>query len=306
MKLHHSEQGAHWYASDGSPHHDADMRVARKLGLLYSVTTALKMWPKDFLEKWKIGQAIEIALDERRKNPLLTDADIGQMTVNRMETDLDAAAEWGRTTHGMFEHYALHQKFPKTITEDFQPWCEPIEKWFSAHVVKVLFSEKVMVNKVVGYAGTCDLGIISKHWGFAICDFKRRGFRDGRGNYYPTDPVQMEAYARCQPDGQYPDSIVSIAVNRDHPEVESMLWPHENRDAYWRKFLCCFDLLCMVKNYRPPHQHELPMAVDPTPPPPKAKTKRPRAKRFKGPKPVQMEFQNEEPFYYALYSQILI
>lgn len=306
MKLNHSEQGAHWYASDGSPHHDADLRVARKLGLLYSVTTALKMWPKDFLEKWKMGQAIEIALDERRKNPLLPDQDIGQMTVNRMESDLDSAAEWGRTIHVMFEHYAIHQKFPDTVTEDFQPWCEPISNWFSTHVEKVIFAERVMVNREVGYAGTCDLGIASKHWGFALCDFKRRGFRDGRGTYYPTDPMQMEAYARCNPDGKYPDSIVSIAVNRDQPEVESMLWPHEKREFYWKQFKCCFELLCMVRNYRPPLQYELQVAVESIQLPPKVKTKRPRARRFKGSKPVQMEFPNEVVFYYGPPNPILL
>jgi hypothetical protein len=137
----------------------------------------------------------------------------------------------------------------------FDPYRVEIEKWFSENIIKVHFAEEVLVNSDLGYAGTCDLLADTKQWGTAVCDFKRRGFREGKPNVYDTDPVQLRAYAQVC--GRPYDSLVTIAVNRDTPQIFNHVWPAKNYENCWRKFIACLEMTVLLKNYRPQAQFAL-------------------------------------------------
>lgn len=246
------EKSAHWYTVDGEPRHDSNLRDARKDNLFFSVTTVLKMWPRDMLDAWKQKNIVEKCIE----NPIGKDEspeNYKQRIAQIASDELAAAAAWGRQIHRMFEYYGQTGTFKDDIPEEFQPYIQPITDWFSENVKKVIFTEQILTNKDVGYAGTCDIAIESTNWGRAVCDFKRRGFYRGKPNVYDTDPMQLEAYARCLP--WKADNLVSVGVNRDAPEIVSHVWKPENRETFWKKFQVCFNMCCMAKNYAPMIQY---------------------------------------------------
>jgi len=251
---------AHWYHADGTPAHDSDLRGARKQNLFFSVTTILKMWPKTALDAWKIKNAVETCLANPIQENESHTAYKDRIAI-KIDTALSDAAEWGREIHRLFESYATTGKFPDGVAEQFLDYLPCIEAWFKEHVDSVLWSEKVLVSQEYGYAGTCDLAIKSKKWGTAICDFKRRGFYEGKMSTYDTDPMQLVAYSKC---ADFPvDTLVSVGINRDEAEVANHVWQPKKYEDYWAKFLACYKFTCVVKNYMPQIQYELPFTTQP-------------------------------------------
>lgn len=251
------KSSAHWYRADGSPSHDSDLRDARKNNLYFSVTSILKAWPKDMLDAWKLKNVVNLCIENPiKKRPKETPAQYQQRIADLASAQLNEAAQWGRTIHAMFEQYAKTQTFPE-VEDTFKPYAPKIEEWFSENINEVILSEQILVSKDFGYAGTCDLVADTKHWGVAVCDFKRRGFYRDKPNTYDTDPMQLEAYARCLGFGT--ESLVSVGVDRDEPRIASVQWPQHKHEEYWTKFIACYKMTCLSKNYMPQIQFELPI-----------------------------------------------
>src|SRR5690606_18937040 len=98
------ESGGHWYREDGTPEFDADLRRARKEGLLPSSTTILKTLPKPALDTWKQTQAILAALTLPRLEGEDLDS-FAQRVVKDMNQATSVAANFGTNIHAEIERF---------------------------------------------------------------------------------------------------------------------------------------------------------------------------------------------------------
>ena len=168
MKLFNPEN-AHWYRRDGEPLHSVlsakgslqtatmrptTLRDARKLGLLPSVTNVLGVINKPELVEWKMTQAVLAALTLPRQEG----EDLGvfaKRVVEDAQSQVRTAVDFGSAFHAGAEQVA------KTLevdpAEPYAAWLNLHRDWFQANCVRLLWTERVLVNTELGYAGTADL-----------------------------------------------------------------------------------------------------------------------------------------------------
>src|SRR5512143_2307474 len=183
MKLFNSEN-AHWYQPDGEPLHSVPsakgelrpttLRDARKLGLLPSVTNVLGVINKPELVEWKMTQAVLAALTLPRKEG----EDLGvfaKRVVEDAQSQVKGAAEFGSAFHAGAEQVA------KSLEVDpagaYAAWLNLHRDWFQANCVRPVWTERVLVNDELGYAGTADLLIEHQAHGLTLVDYKTQGMR---------------------------------------------------------------------------------------------------------------------------------
>src|SRR5690606_19007491 len=114
-----SESG-HWYAQDGRPCYQqvtrggalrgTDLRDARKLGLVPSVTTVLSVLAKPALETWKVKQGILAALTLPRDADEPDDVYLARVLTDSKQQAI-AAAEEGTRIHDACECAVKGQPF---------------------------------------------------------------------------------------------------------------------------------------------------------------------------------------------------
>jgi hypothetical protein len=171
-------ESLHWYYSDGRPAYEVpnadgskminpDVRHARKLGLLPSVTTVMRVLAAPALERWKREQFALSALTLTR---LPNEPD--QQFLRRLEEDSKAWAA-KRADEGTRLHAAIEQAF---AGQSFDPA-------FADHVALV----RTKLDQLpLGFVG----------------DFKSKDTLDGkmeRDLFYDEHVMQLAAYARALP-----------------------------------------------------------------------------------------------------------
>jgi hypothetical protein len=250
------ESGGHWYRPDGTPCHtvigkngverNTTLADAKKLGLFPSVTTILKMWPKDNLNEWRIEQAVLAAVTLPRLENEPLDAFVG-----RACADAGRQLEEARVFGNLF-HDAVHRYHTtgEVVTGRVGPWLNEYIAWAKENIVRVDFSERVLVGP--GYAGTCDLKALMADGHTAIIDFKTQRIReDKKPNFYDTWAMQLAAYDACSP----ADQLVSVVINAEKPEPPRVrIWPESEAREAWTLFRGCFEFWKLVKNYNPTHE----------------------------------------------------
>src|SRR5215472_7381204 len=178
MKL-FSPDSTHWYQRDGAPLHSVPslkgeprpttLRDARKLGLLPSVTNVLGVIAKPELVEWKMTQAVLAALTLPRNEG----EELGvfaKRVVEDAQSQVRGAAEFGSAFHAGAEHVA------KTLEVDptgpFAAWLNRHRDWFQANCVRMVWTERVLVNLELGFAGTADLLVEHQAHGLTLVDYK--------------------------------------------------------------------------------------------------------------------------------------
>ena len=154
----------HWYTKDGQSRYDADLRTARKEGLLPSVTTIDKIIANEGLEQWKINQVIMSALTLPRESTLYDDGWLDDESdaeyINRIKADsmeqARKAARMGTVLHHLAERYASNKDlFFAGRRQDVWACFAPVKKWINNNIVKNPdYCETVLVGN--GYAGKAD------------------------------------------------------------------------------------------------------------------------------------------------------
>lgn len=159
-----SAESVHWYRQDGGPQYTVKakdgsdrpttLRDARKMNLVPSVTTVLKIAAKPGLEAWKQEQMLLAAMTLPRRDGENEQAFIARVVADSKETG-KRAAERGTRVHESIErwfggqktveHVAIAKSFEEAIfthfkTHPMQPW--QIERSFSSNL---------------GYGGKIDL-----------------------------------------------------------------------------------------------------------------------------------------------------
>ncbi len=257
MKLFNPEN-AHWYRRDGEPLHSVPalsggnmrpttLRDARKFGLLPSVTNVLGVISKPELVEWKMTQAVLAALTLPRRESEGEDA-FAKRVVEDAQSRVRTAADFGSAFHAGAEQVA------KTLEVDpagpYAAWLNHQRAWFQANCVRLVWTERVLVNGELGYAGTADLLIEHQQHGLTLVDYKTQGVKPGNSaRAYGSWCQQLAAYRRAI--GK-PMACMNVIVNSTEPSaLVEHVWSEEELDSAWECFQAALVIWRNEKSYDP-------------------------------------------------------
>lgn len=253
--------GDHWYERSGKPCYEqttqkgglraTDLRDARKLGLVPSVTTALAVVAKPNLEQWKREQSVMAALTLPRR-----ESESEKSWLYRIDQDSQAqakaAAEEGNKIHDAIEQY-FKDGYPSTgpYIKHVRATRAEIERLFPG--VSDWTAEKSFASED-GFGGKVDLhsparGIVIDFKG-KDGDFTEVG-KDGKPKKLAYDQHwQLAAYQRGL--SLKPAPCANIFVSRTHPgKVKSHVWTPDDIAQGWQVFSAALALWKALKNYDP-------------------------------------------------------
>ena len=223
------------------------MRDARKLGLLPSVTNVLGVINKPELVEWKMTQAVLAALTLPRN----AGEDLGvfaKRVVEDAQSQVKGAAEFGSAFHAGAEQVA------KSLEVDpagpYAAWLNLHRGWFQANCVRVVWTERVLVNVELGYAGTADLLVEHQAYGLTLVDYKTQGVKAGKiARAYGAWCLQLAAYRRAI--GR-PMACLSVIVNSTEPTAPvERVWSEEELRAGLESFEAALVIWRNEKGYDP-------------------------------------------------------
>ncbi len=256
-----TNQPSHWYYPSGESCYEVPMASkkgqmrpttladAKKMGLLPSVTTIMRLLDKPALTSWRIEQAVLASLtlpaiagesmDDRARR-IIRDAD----------DQVEKAATVGHLCHAAIEQYVLHGV--TVVDPTIAPLLQPFTEWWKFNCVKLHYCERVVVHPGFGYAGRLDCKAEIRDRGICVIDFKTRKPSGGSLRTYPEDGLQLSAYREADAmNAPLADSCLSILINSQEPGLHIHEWP---KDEIVRQFKCfgkLTELWQMVKNYNP-------------------------------------------------------
>jgi hypothetical protein len=113
----------------------------------------------------------------------------------------------------------------------------------------LVWTEKVLVNTELGYAGTADLLMEHQAYGWMLVDLKtQRAGRRGM-NPYPSWVYQLAAYRRAMGDRV---ACMNLIINSEEPGTPvEHLWSEEELEEGWRAFEAAQVIWRTEKNYDP-------------------------------------------------------
>ena len=261
MKL-FSPDKAHWYQRDGVPLHSVlsakgslqtatmrptTLRDARKLGLLPSVTNILGVIAKPELTAWLQEQAVMAALTLPRLAGETEDA-FAKRVVEDSLTTRDGAADFGTAFHNGAERVA------KTLEVDPQhpaaAWLQHYRVWYQGNAALLNWTERVLVNRTIGYAGTADLFIEHAVHGPVLVDLKTMKVKPGaKASPYKSWCYQLAAYRKAL---GLPVKCMNLIVNsvEPAPPIEHV-WSDAEMELGADAFEAAHKLWTIEKGYAP-------------------------------------------------------
>ena len=262
------DSGGHWYTQDGKPCHTVigkttgkprptTVRDARESDppLLPSVTQVLKVIAKEQLVNWRIQQGILAALTLPRE-PGETEDSFARRVVEDMNAQSSKALDVGSLIHNACESYL---KGHKPALGSYEPLFEPVKEWLDKNIQEVYAAESVLVNPLVGYAGTVDLVAEVREVGPAILDFKTQTVkRDAKGTlkpvFYEEWALQLAAYREAwifaKTGRLETGSLISVVISTSEPmEVAHKVW--DDPDSHFKAFCAAHALWVWQKGYNP-------------------------------------------------------
>ena len=242
-----SESG-HWYTQEGEPMYtiigvngkerNTNLRDARNLGLVPSVTTIIGMIAKPSLENWKIDQALKSAITLKQLENETFNAFLYRCKNDAKSIGLNAAKE-GTKIHAMIEKGFLGgtKSKPYKIIKEWLDENYPDEEWIA--------EDSFCADS--GYGGKIDL--YSKSGIFV--DFKTKDNLEGKDPsklVYDEHGMQLSAYAQgCGFDNP---QRVSIFVDRkDTGLISCHIWDDESHERHLNMFNSILTYWKLVKNY---------------------------------------------------------
>jgi len=257
-----SQSGGHWYSVTGVPVHtvvgangrerSTNLRDARKLNLLPSVTTILRILDKPQLNDWKVQQAVVAAVSTARLDGE-TDESFAERIMLVAAEPMTAAQDFGTALHDLMEKRAMSRDALRSPLVDVNlvPWFPFIEEFY-ADVSEVLLCESTVVGN--GYAGRIDL--LARHHsidGLVLNDFKTSKWKRGKAGFYDDHARQLAAYARILED-QYCEPVTcrNVGINSLAAEpFQFRVWTHEERQHADLVFQQTLRLWQLITGYRP-------------------------------------------------------
>lgn len=242
-----SAESVHWYRQDGGPQYTVPakdgserpttLRDARKMNLVPSVTTVLKIAAKPGLEAWKLEQMLLSSLTLPRVENETEQAFIARIVADSKETG-KRAAELGTRIHESIEGWFSGKKDVEHRSSAVA-FEEAVLKHFQTHPDQPWRTERSFASPM-GYGGKVDLYCIPD--GNApvgiVLDAKSKDFGpDDKVDAYDEHLMQLAAYrhglgvphARC----------ANVFISRTHPGVIKIIeWSEEELRTGWEMFQC--------------------------------------------------------------------
>ena len=253
----YASDSGHWYTKEGETAYTQETKSgpnkgkarnttigdARKLGLVPSVTTVLKIVAKPQLEEWKVNQGILAALTYPATEQERSDDKLFLAAVKRdaREHAIKAAQE-GARIHGIVERY-----FRSEYNLEGEILV-PLVKAMQEHDVCGKWEPEKSFASPLGYAGKVDLH--SKSNGLVV-DYKTKDgdeekFKKVKG--YDGELGQLAAYAHGL--GMSDARLINIFISRTHPGVIKIHeWTKEESEWGWQYFQDCFALWKTQKRF---------------------------------------------------------
>ena len=163
---------------------------ARKLNLIPSVTTILRILDKPALNDWKVTQGVLAVMTSKQNPGEELDAFIHRVLQVERVQDQEAAGarDKGTAIHAALEAYFTGQE----VHEDMRPWIGPAAEAIAARG-KLVAAEKILVGD--GFAGKTDL-IQESPACWWIVDYKTTKKLPEKGAW-PEAILQLAAYAKA-------------------------------------------------------------------------------------------------------------
>lgn len=240
-----ASESTHWYELDGKPRYTVKakdgsnrpttLRDARKMNLVPSVTTVLKIMAKPGLEAWKLEQMLLAALTLPRKSDEPEQEFISRIVADSKE-QAKQAAERGTRVHESIEswyggnkdveHIDIAKAVEESVFDHFK--THPFQKWKVEH----------SFASPLGYGGKIDLFCDpDEHAPYGIViDTKTKAFDDPEDvSGYDEHLLQLAAYrhglglpnARC----------ANVFASVTKPGLVKVFeWPEEDLKRGWEMF----------------------------------------------------------------------
>ncbi len=251
------DQSAHWYSRDGTPQHDADLRVARKQGLYGSVTSIDKdSFPNPFLEQWKMTQLVQACVDNQR----MPHEDVDQYAQRIYDISNNKArnaADFGKEIHDAVDRY------PEIPAPHLLPWFDKFKIFYEANIQEKIASEVVLLDHDIGVAGRTDFIGVGVGWvaGKVIIDWKTQDVKtDKKGRktpaFYDSWARQLGLYAvgdaKANLDFPFIPRCMSVIIDSNEGgEVYSKLWDHKDIVEAYEDFVAGAWLWSRKRDYWP-------------------------------------------------------
>jgi hypothetical protein len=251
----HTAESTHWYWPDGRPAYEVpgarrqlvnpDIRHARKLGLLPSVTTVMRVFAKPALERWLRTQYVMAALTLER-HPY--ESDEGYM--HRLDEDARAWTE-KRANEGTAIHKAIEQAWRG----------DAYDQQYAEHVSKVMHALGEIGPDFVGDFKTKDTleGKTERMLFFDEHVMQLAAYRAGIAAKVPAG-LQFEApFATTRYGGRVDvlqgdprkARLASIMVGMNPASVMVKIWTTEESDRGLELFELALRAWQLKNNWRP-------------------------------------------------------
>lgn len=257
-----AQKSEHYYTRTGQAAYGANIREARKQGLLPSVTTIGNAASNYTLEQWKIRNGISVCIDtllgliDEKVHPEvfrdMADEQTRSQYIEQVAQEAGnvakKAAEFGTEIHSGAEAQLLGGDWDQD-----NPTLVKLATWVEENVEEVIWAEETLLDPLGGFAGRADaLFRHSKH-GIVLADFKTRKMAMSNGKYqartYSSDIRQLAAYASClkpQP------RVLSVLINSVEPMAPvEKLWTEEAQAEGLKIFRALAEYWRADKKYDP-------------------------------------------------------
>lgn len=246
----------HWYDKHGNPRYDADMRTARKEGLLPSVTSIDNVIAAPGIEEYKIKQMFIAAQDV----PMERD-EPSRLYYNRVKAASKQharnAAKLGTVIHRLIERYLTGKPlFFKGQRKDVWSIFDIAKRWIDENITEIEEVESVVVAPA--YAGKADC-ICKVNGKPAIIDWKttdpdgklKKDGQPGKNKmFYPSHIRQLAALSCSR--HKYELINVAISTNINIPGVWVKRWTREEKEKGLCEFHYALRLWYSINNYEVP------------------------------------------------------
>ena len=257
-----ASDSGHYYTADGTPAYtvigknrkerNTNIKDARQLGLLPSVTEVMKVLPKPALIRWMNKQVLMAALTLTRNEGESDEAYIDRIMYDAEEHSRQAR-EKGTAIHGAIERrllgFSVEPEYETLASSAIMALLDHIGTMalldhISTSAWLDLDPEKSFASPL-GYGGKVDLH--SKPLNF-VCDFKTKEFtEETKQLVYDEQIIQLEAYRHGlgMPTARMINVFISTSVLGLVRVVE-----HEDKDGkYMDVFKACLAFWQVLKGY---------------------------------------------------------
>lgn len=244
-----SESG-HWYDASGRPRYTitgangkdraTTLRDARKLGLVPSVTTILKMEAAPQLERWKIEQACLACMTLPRLPDESDDAFMAR-ALQDSKAQVIKAAERGTYLHGLLEDSVHDGRIPFKASAADTAIIEPALTWLRVNFAGFQWLPERSFAHPSGFGGKLDLYGANSD-AHVIVDYKfKSGIKPDKKLAYDNHCTQLAAYAYGL---DHPTArCINLFIDSDTP---GLIVPHEwaadDIACGWQAFSCLLSL----------------------------------------------------------------